>query len=105
MQSKKNPQGPLVVDPLWIEKQREQGWPDMYPEEFCHKCGIRNFTWVASREDWLIATSAWAKETGREGICCPACFLDMYEEATGSNIIMVVAPWRGSWEAHGSKIH
>jgi len=72
------------VDPAWIEQQRIMGWPDMHPEDFCHRCGDRNPScWYADRETWLIATSAWAEETGREGICCPTCLVEMYERATG----------------------
>lgn len=71
-------------DPEWIKQQREAGWPDMHPEDFCHKCGTRNMSWATvTREDWLTATAAWAAETGREGICCPQCFAEMYDERTG----------------------
>jgi len=81
---------PLTVDPAWIAHQRELGWPDLYvhPEDFCHLCGVRNPTWFVSRKDWFIATTKWAEETGREGICCPTCFQKMYEEATGTKTIL-----------------
>jgi hypothetical protein len=79
---------PMMVNPAWIEEQRELGWPDMHPEDFCHICGIRNPTWFISRKDWLIGTLEWAIKTGREGICCPTCFQEMYEEATGVKTVL-----------------
>lgn len=82
---------PQRVLPGVIEKQREEGWPDMHPEDYCHICGNENPSWYCNRQDWLIATKHWAEETGREGICCPTCFLKMYEEATGMTLIMSIA--------------
>lgn len=66
-----------------IRREREAGWPTMHPEDYCHRCGARNMPWHVDRATWLTATSAWAAETGREGICCPQCFVEMYEAATG----------------------
>lgn len=80
----------LWVYPIVIAQQRELGWPDMHPEDFCHLCGLRNPTWFVSRKDWLIGTAKWAAETGREGICCPRCFQIMYDEATGHTTILKV---------------
>lgn len=77
-------QEPTRVAPAWIEEKRAQGWPDMHPEDYCHRCGNRNPAWyVSSREQWLAGTEAWAEETGREGICCPSCFAEMWEEQHG----------------------
>lgn len=81
-------QNTLQVDPRVIAQQRELGWPDMHPEDFCHLCGLRNPTWFVSRKDWLIATTRWAAETGREGVCCPTCFQIMYDAATGHTTIL-----------------
>lgn len=66
-----------------IEQQRSLGWPDFHPEDYCHKCGVDFESWYTDRETWLTATAAWAAETGREGICCISCFVQMYEIATG----------------------
>lgn len=65
------------VDPSWIKKQRTLGWPDMHPEDYCHRCGIKIPMWCTDRETWLKATSDWALETGREGICCFHCLAEM----------------------------
>ena len=78
----------LRVDPRVIAQQRELGWPGMHPEDFCHLCGLRNPIWFVSRKDWLIGTTKWAAETGREGICCPTCFQGMYETAIGHTTIL-----------------
>lgn len=89
------------VTPAEIVRQRSLKWPDFHPEDFCHRCGKAFTNWSASRKDWLTATSKWAAETGREGICCIDCFAEMHEGATGQRSNLVVSFWRGSWEAHG----
>jgi len=82
---------PMTHDARWVAEQRSAGWPDMHPEDFCHKCGTRNMSWAtATRDDWLTATSAWAAETGREGICCPQCFADMYDDQTGQKACWIL---------------
>ena len=75
------------MTPSDIATQRSLGWPDIHPEDYCHKCGARNPLWFVDRETWLTATAEWAKETGREGICCPACFAEMHAKATGVEMI------------------
>jgi hypothetical protein len=83
---------PRSVSPAEIARQRELGWPDFYPEDYCHICGGDNPPWVTDRETWLIATKEWASRTGREGICCPSCFARMYFKATGVGVIWNVRP-------------
>lgn len=94
-------EGAWCVDPEWIKEQRNLGWPDMHPEDFCHKCGAPNPNWSAPMAEWLIATEKWRTETGKEGICCPKCFQDMYSEAVGTKTHIVVSVWKGSWDQHG----
>lgn len=65
------------VDPEWIKEQRKLGWPDMHPEDYCHRCGVKIPMWCTDRDTWLAATSEWAAETGKEGICCFDCLTDM----------------------------
>ncbi len=81
---------PLFVSPDFILAQREAGWPDIHPEDYCHKCGVRNPSWFVRREQWLCATEAWAEQTGREGICCVGCFAEMFTEATGEKVFCEV---------------
>ncbi len=70
------------VSPQYILDQRAAGWPDIHPEDYCHRCGVEFEGWYTDRETWLIGTSAWAAETGREGICCITCFTEMYTAAS-----------------------
>jgi len=83
-----------VVTAEWIKSQRDAGWPDMHPEDYCHLCGARNPSWCVDREDWVTATEAWAAQTGREGICCPGCFATMHETATGKTTTWELVPFR-----------
>jgi hypothetical protein len=73
------------VCPSYILSQRALGWPDMHPEDYCHLCGVAFEHWITDRETWLLGTSAWAAETGREGICCVTCFTEMYKATTGES--------------------
>lgn len=88
--------GKDVVDPEWIKAQRAAGWPDIHPEDYCHRCGSRNPNWWTDAPTWATATAAWAAETGREGICCPDCLILMHEAATGRSaqwqLVCVTAP-------------
>lgn len=55
------------IDPAEIPRQREQGWPDFHPEDYCHRCGARNPVWASS--DWPELVGSHA------GILCPTCFM------------------------------
>jgi hypothetical protein len=82
---------PARVTPEYIVAQRELGWPDIHPEDYCHICGSSNPLWVTDRATWLTATAQWATETGREGICCPSCFARMHATATGDAVIWTLS--------------
>lgn len=69
------------VTPQYIKLQRTLDWLDIHPEDFCHKCGAINPLWYTTREQWIFATQSWAELTGREGICCPTCFFEMFNES------------------------
>lgn len=85
---------PARVSPEWIAEQRRLGWPDMHPEDFCHRCGARNPSWATGPwSRWREGTAAWAAETGREGICCPTCFAVMHEESTGKRVLWALVPY------------
>ena len=77
----------IRIDPDEIKRQRLLGWPDLHPEDYCHKCGVAFESWFTDRETWLTATSAWAAETGREGICCVTCFTEMFKTVTGREVV------------------
>lgn len=81
------------IDPALVEEQRAAGWPDMHPEDFCHRCGIRNHSWAADRQSWLEATTSYAEQTGHEGILCPSCFIELHQQATGQATIWAIHPY------------
>lgn len=80
----------LTASPEFITRQREQRWPAVHPEDYCHKCGTENMMWAAERADWETATKDWAAETGREGICCPQCFTEMHADATDTEPVWMI---------------
>lgn len=82
------------IDPDEIKRQRSLGWPDIHPEDYCHRCGVAFDPWFVDRETWLTATATWARETGREGICCVTCFAEMHRQETGREVI---------WELRASR--
>lgn len=64
-----------------IARQRELGWPDFHPEDYCHCCGGRNVS------SWFVDTdrfnAAFPGEHPFNGIVCPGCFVASHEQATG----------------------
>lgn len=60
-----------AVRPDEIPKQRERGWPDFHPEDFCHRCGHRNPVWsvdgpwpFSKLEDTILCPSCYARQIG-----------------------------------------
>ena len=77
-----------AVLPSEIVRQRQSGWPDFHPEDFCHICGRRNPVWSAPAEDWTAVVD------GHGGIFCPSCFAQLYEAATGvPNALWTFETW------------
>ena len=67
-----------------IAEQRAKGWPDLHPEDFCHRCGHRNLSWYVDSALWV---EAWAQaEPGIQSVLCPQCFAELWERATGLRI-------------------
>jgi len=60
-----------------IDAQREKGWPDFHPEDYCHRCGGRNvYSWHAPDDVWnTVVAGRWQE------IICPQCFTDLAREA------------------------
>lgn len=71
-----------------VASQREAGWPDWHPEDFCHRCGQQNMCWWVDGDEWNRAMEH-AREWQWAGIVCPLCFAELWETATGDRI-----PWR-----------
>lgn len=64
-----------------IARQRELGWPDFHPEDYCHKCGQQNIkAWTSPEWGELVGTLS--------GILCPVCFAEHDPDA-----IWVVTRW------------
>lgn len=81
--SNNEPQLPAsAVLPEEILRQRELGWPDFHPEDYCHRCGRRNPSWWVDGKQWRTATEH--RDRGYIDILCPPCFVEEYERATGT---------------------
>jgi hypothetical protein len=61
----------------FLKVQRECGWPDVHPEDYCHRCGQRNVrSWAAPSE--VFKTIAEPHE-----IICPQCMSEAWEKQHG----------------------
>lgn len=70
-----------------IDEQRELGWSDFHPEDYCHKCGNRNIpSWSVDSDRF---NAAFGSDHPYQGIVCPTCFVLAHEAATG-----LTATWR-----------
>jgi len=74
-----------------IDAQRELGWPDFHPEDFCHRCGNRNISWSVDSDRFNVAmgrhyTHRW------NGIICIACFVELHEQATSLRCSWALQP-------------
>ena len=69
------------VTPAEIVRQRQIGWVDFHPEDFCHVCGHRNPCW-STGGDWDVVFP------GHNGIVCPTCFATLYADAIGSDRVV-----------------
>jgi len=68
------------VKPAEIIVQRDRGWPDFHPEDFCHRCGNRNVS------SWFVQRTEWERSgTPATAIVCPSCFVAAFERATGTS--------------------
>lgn len=72
---------PQHVDPVLIDAQRERGWPDFHPEDFCHRCGNRNLSWHVDADTWNTVMrggdpAGWGDW---QEIICPPCFTELAE--------------------------
>lgn len=71
----------IRVDPGVIIEQGWNRWPDMHPEDFCHRCGVRNIVWSVESRWWNLAVEQLGLARG--AILCPACFLEGFELVKG----------------------
>lgn len=62
----------------YIQEQRAAGWPNIHPEDHCHRCGNRNLSWWVDSTIWEAAmVDAF---TPFDGIVCPSCFAAIWAE-------------------------
>lgn len=72
------------IDVEDIDRQRDVGWVDFHPEDYCHNCGTRNIqSWSTDNIEWNLVTSSHFSESGPEIILCPQCYVEIWEEETG----------------------
>lgn len=72
--------GRLSITSEEMAEQRRAGWPDMHPEDFCHRCFGRNLSWWCDPDVW----NAVMRPEGPDSpwrwneIICPACFAELF---------------------------
>jgi hypothetical protein len=78
-----------------IDAQREAGWPDFHPEDYCHRCGGRNVS------SWFVDSDRFNDAFGPpevhpyNGIVCPGCFVEAHEKDTGLKTTWQLIPAPG----------
>lgn len=72
-----------------IKEQREKGWPDWHPEDYCHRCGRPNETWFVASPFW---NAALIEQETPSGIVCPTCFVTAFEQQTGATMAWELRP-------------
>lgn len=83
---------------LWeIDQQRDLGWPDFHPEEYCHRCGGINLTWYVDSDRFNTAMGGADNNMRWNGIICPGCFVQLHEEATGMYASWKLVPDMFRW--------
>lgn len=74
-----------------INAQREKGWVDFHPEDYCHRCGGANPSWFIESDRFNLAFGPPA-EHPYQGIVCPGCFVLAHEKATGMRTTWKLVP-------------
>jgi hypothetical protein len=67
------------VDPAEIARQRRLGWPEIHPEDFCHRCGNRNLSWYVDSDLWNRVMRG-PDGDDRHNVVCPPCFARLAAE-------------------------
>jgi hypothetical protein len=68
----------ITLDAL-RDRQRRDGWPDIHPEDYCHRCGGPNVSWFVDSPVWNAVMrpdgpdSPWRWQE----IICPPCFIEL----------------------------
>lgn len=83
---------PFSVTLADIDKQRELGWPDFHPEDFCHRCGGKNLNWFVDSDRFNLAMGQPDVQPFN-GIVCPGCFVTLHEEMTRLTCMWKLVPY------------
>ena len=79
-----------------INAQRDAGWPDFHPEDFCHRCGRPYGNWFID-----LGEPEWYAITGGIGIVCPSCFMAL----DGDGLIYELRRWSPNLKDGASDTH
>lgn len=74
-----------------IDAQRDAGWPDFHPEDYCHRCGGVNPVWWIDSDRFNLAMGR-PSEHRWNGIVCPGCFAELHAAATGLQTVWTMIP-------------
>lgn len=64
-----------AVTPSQVVAERANNWQQFHPEDFCHLCGRRNFSWWVASDLWNRAFAN--APPGMTSILCPGCFVGL----------------------------
>ena len=92
-----------VVSLDYINEQRAAGWPDMHPEDYCHRCGDKNISWWIDPAVWnpIMRPNGPDAPWLWNEIICPQCFTEMFEKRYPDAIWQLsLSPSRGARQFH-----
>lgn len=87
-----------------IDRQRERGWPDFHPEDYCHRCGAPNPSWSVDSDRFNTAMGDPGSHRW-QGIVCVGCFVRLHEAATGLTCTWRLVPETPFQAAEGGRPH
>lgn len=64
----------------FIAEQRQKGWLDFHPEDYCHRCGRPNIP------SWWVDSEEWNRAALPHDILCPQCFVAAWTAVTGLTV-------------------
>lgn len=77
------------IHPDKIKEQGKKGWVDFHPEDYCHLCGMRNFSWSTDSDEWNKV------DPTRVSILCVYCFTEGWAAVHPAE--------RGGWELRSTR--
>jgi len=87
------------VDAADFAAQRDSGWPDFHPEDFCHRCGCQNVSWYIDSDEWNPVMRPFGATTERwQEIICIPCFIELAQRHYGG------CAWRVARDEFGTEI-